>query len=59
MEQVIVGGLAVLFAPGSNFGVSRVRMRMGGHSEEAHMGDWYPTECLLSLSCKEGTERRG
>jgi len=28
MEQVIVGGLAVLFAPVSNFGVSRGKARM-------------------------------
>jgi len=30
-----------------------------GHSEETYMGDKYPTECLVSTSCKEGTERRG
>ena len=30
-----------------------------GHPEETHMEDWYPTECLLSVSCKEGTGHRG
>ena len=29
------------------------------HSKETYMEDKYPTECLVSTSCKEGTESRG
>lgn len=58
MEQVIVAGLAVSLAPGSNFDISHLRARMTVQ-KEAYMEEGYPTVCLVSTSCKEGIEHRG